>query len=706
MATNILLIVADDLNSWIGALGRHPDVKTPNIDALAARGTLFTNAYCSAPYCNASRMGIFTGCLPTTTGVYHNEPLWERPDRPVTFIERLRDAGYYTVGGGKVFHGVFDYAAAGRAGADHANWQEVENRPELWDCFFANEAEPLPDGRPLNHLFDFGDFSAVPPMYHHFDWGPLPEDREHLIPDAKVVESVRTFLSGSPPEPFFCAAGLYKPHLPWHVPARFFDLYDPQAITLPPVKADDLDDVPPIGRGWALSPRDHELVTENGQWRQAVQGYLAAISYCDEIVGKIVLALDQAGLAERTIIVLCGDNGYHLGEKLHWRKFALWEEATRVPLIMVQPGSRNPGQRVYQPVSLLDIYPTLMAEAGLECPTIDGVSLSPHLGGPGAASPRPPVRMTWGADNHSVRTDEWRLIRYRDGTEELYDHRVDPHEWRNLATTEGFEDALAQLRAALPGGAGDPVTTPHPDPASRPSRGPDFLGIGAQKAGTTWLYENLGKHPEIAFPAEKEVHFWDKREDRPAAEWLDLFPAEETRKQGEITPSYGFLDAGVIREIRELCPELRLFYSIRNPVERAWSSALMALERAEMTLEDASDLWFIDHFKSAGSRQRGDAEACLSNWRSAFPADQVHVILFDDLVDRPLDTLIQVANHIGTDGEFFRSLPEDDLSKPVFAGSGHPLRPQLHGFLTALYGRKIVRLQKLLNRDLAHWLTA
>src|SRR5579871_4957719 len=148
MRPNILFIVADDLNSWIGTLGTHPDVRTPNIDALARRGGLYVNAYCSAPYCNASRMGVFTGCLPSTTGIYHNEPLWDVPGRRPTIVELLRASGYYTFGAGKVFHGVFDYATAGKRGDVTAAWQEIENRHFLWDDFRQNRHEPLPDDRP------------------------------------------------------------------------------------------------------------------------------------------------------------------------------------------------------------------------------------------------------------------------------------------------------------------------------------------------------------------------------------------------------------------------------------------------------------------------------------------------------------------------------------------------------------------------------
>jgi arylsulfatase A-like enzyme len=448
MRDNFLFIVADDLNAWIGALGRNPDVRTPNIDALARRGTLFVNAFCSAPYCNASRMGVFTGCLPGTTGIYQNEPFWEAPLRKATFVELLRESGYHTFGAGKVFHGMFDYAAAGAEGRTDAQWRELENRPFLWNGFQANHSDPLPDSRPLNGLFDFSHFETVPPAYHHFDWGPLPADREEDMPDSAVLRACRLFLENAPPEPFFCAAGFYKPHLPWHVPQRFFDLYDPARISLPLVKDDDLEDVPPIGRTWALSPPDHELVTSRGQWPQAVQGYLAAISYVDELIGELVAALDRSGLAENTTVVLWGDNGFHLGEKLHWRKFVLWEEATRVPLIVASPGRPETRRRVYEPVSLIDICPTIAELAGVAALPADGCSLIPLMSGEASHRPRP-VIMTWGRGNHSMRLPQWRYTRYVDGTEELYDHAADPFEWTNLASEPTFQDVKMQCVEAI-----------------------------------------------------------------------------------------------------------------------------------------------------------------------------------------------------------------------------------------------------------------
>lgn len=313
---------------------------------------------------------------------------------------------------------------------------------------FTNVLDPLPDNRPLNRLFDFSNFSSVPPMYHLFDWGPLPDDRIDEMPDAIVLRRISDFLQKPRRQPFFCAAGLYKPHLPWHVPERFFKLYNPSTLSLPLVKQDDLDDVPPIAREWALTPPDHQLVTTHNEWRPAVHGYLAAISYCDFIVGELIGMLEKTGLAESTIVVLWGDNGFHLGEKLHWRKFVLWEEATRVPLIILDPNS--PARRIREPVSLIDIYPTLLDLCGVSHDNqIDGYSLA-SLVVDGAPNRDRPAVMTWGRGNHSVRTAQWRLTRYVDGTEELYDHLTDPYEWTNLAALSEFHSVKETLGRFLP----------------------------------------------------------------------------------------------------------------------------------------------------------------------------------------------------------------------------------------------------------------
>lgn len=446
---NVLLIIADDLNAWIGALGRQPDVRTPHLDALAKRGSLFTRAYCAAPYCNASRMSLFTGLLPSSTGVYGNDVFWDRPDRPQTMFDVFKSAGYTTYGAGKVFHGVFDYASAGRQSSRQALWREIENRAHQWDGFVPCSSEPMPPDRPLNGLFDFGEFEKVPPYYHHFDWGVLPPDDEAAMPDERTITAISEFLS-QPQAPFLCSVGLYKPHLPWYAPARFFDLYDPAQLSLPLVRLDDLDDVPDIARKWALDPPDHELVVRTETWRPAVRAYLACISYCDWMVGRVLSALEASDHADDTWIVFCGDNGFHLGEKLHWRKFTLWEEATRVPLIIVPPRGQDGVARVDSPVSLMDVAPTLMEACGLSFShQTDGLSLAAMMMGHQRAEP---ALSTWGRGNHSVRSGQWRLTRYADGAVELYDHVSDPNEWTNLAPDARFAEILGRLSAAIPQG--------------------------------------------------------------------------------------------------------------------------------------------------------------------------------------------------------------------------------------------------------------
>jgi hypothetical protein len=233
----------------------------------------------------------------------------------------------------------------------------------------------------------------------------------------------------------------------------------------------------------------------------------------------------------------------------------------------------------------------------------------------------------------------------------------------------------------------------------------DFLGIGAQKAGTTWIYRHLSRHPQITFPAGKEIHFWDQHRSNGVDWWLRLFPNDrQGRKQGEITPAYATLELATIREIAALLPELRVFYSLRNPIARAWSSALMALERAEMTIDEASYVWFLDHFKSSGSRRRGDYVSCLSNWREAIPEQQLLIILFDDMVAMPDAILATLCHHLEVEGEEFAAMQAADLAEPVFAGADHDIPELLLGFLRVMYQPMIRQLSSLLGRDLSSWL--
>jgi hypothetical protein len=229
-----------------------------------------------------------------------------------------------------------------------------------------------------------------------------------------------------------------------------------------------------------------------------------------------------------------------------------------------------------------------------------------------------------------------------------------------------------------------------------------FLGIGAQRCGTTWLYSHLRRHPHVSFPAGKEVHFWDREADRGAAQWLKLFPRSPANvHQGEITPAYAILERDVIARIRDAAPQLRIFYSVRNPMERAWSSARLALRRAEMREEEASDQWFLDHFRSSGSRRRGAYAACLDAWQSVFPREQLLLIVFDDIVREPLGVLGRLAAHLGIEAAPFA---ERTLDKAVHGAGSAAMRPALLDALRDLYAGEIAALSARLGRDLSAWL--
>ncbi|MEE3624937.1 sulfotransferase [Nitrospirillum sp. BR 11752] len=235
--------------------------------------------------------------------------------------------------------------------------------------------------------------------------------------------------------------------------------------------------------------------------------------------------------------------------------------------------------------------------------------------------------------------------------------------------------------------------------------GPSFLGIGAQKSGTTWIYENLSRHPHVRFPAGKEIHFWDARRELGVTWWLDQFgPRQPGLYSGEITPAYATIDTDTIHEIHALCPDLRLFYVLRNPIERAWSAARMAVLRAEMTMDEASERWFLDHFRSAGSRRRGAYAEAIRRWRSVFPAEQLMIALFDDLRSQPHAFLSRLCEHIGVEAGFYDEVPEESLRQPVFEGPSAPLPPPLRRALIDQYGETVGTLGHLLGINLSCWL--
>jgi arylsulfatase A-like enzyme len=424
---NVLFIAIDDLNDWVGCLGRHPNARTPNLDRLARTGTLFTNAHCPAPACNPSRAALLTGVRPSTSGVYLNsQPFRSSPalEDAITLPQHFAQHGYKVIGGGKIFHEAFP---------DPVSWEEY------WPSMQTTKPEdPDPPGRPLNGI----------PWTQHFDWGPL-DARDEDMGDWQVADWAIGKLQEQHDRPFFLGCGFFRPHLPWYVPQKYFDLHPLEGVALPEIKEDDLDDVPAAGRRM-VGKFDHDNVIAHKQWRKAVQAYLASITFVDTCVGRVLASLEESPYRSNTAIVLWSDHGWHLGEKLHWRKFALWEHATRNPLIIVVPGLTSPGSRCDAAVSLLDLYPTLIDLYGLtNRKGIEGTSLVPLLQDPGREWKRPAL-ITYGRQNHSLRSRRWRYTRYADGSEELYDHETDDLEWINLASDTRHVAIKEELQRWLP----------------------------------------------------------------------------------------------------------------------------------------------------------------------------------------------------------------------------------------------------------------
>lgn len=436
---NVVLILADDLNDWVGALGGHPDARTPNIDRLASSGVLFRQAYAASPKCNPSRTALMLGLSPATTGIYDNGHWW-RPHLPGarTLPEAFREGGYVVAGAGKIFHHTAGF-----------------NPPDIWDEFLdlqfddpwdrSGAAYPQVDTPrpPPEH-----PFAGLEPFRHELDWGALPIGEEEYG-DARTVAWAEEFLKREHGEPFFLAVGLFHPHLPWYAPKRFFDMFPEGEVSLPEIEEADLDDVPAEGRRLAASGADvFRRIRDVGKWREAVGAYLANIAYADSLVGDVLGALDASPYAKNTIVVFASDHGFHLGEKGHWYKSTLWERATHVPLIVRTPGGAAAVSD--RPVSLLDLYPTLLELAGLpHRAELDGRSFVNLLENPGAEADRAAV-VTYLAGNHGVRQGKWLYIRYGDGGEELYDRTKDPHEWKNLAGSPGLDAVKARLAEVLP----------------------------------------------------------------------------------------------------------------------------------------------------------------------------------------------------------------------------------------------------------------
>jgi arylsulfatase A-like enzyme len=425
---NILMIAIDDQNDWIGCLKGHPHVKTPHIDRLAARGTLFTNAHCQSPLCNSSRTSLMTGLRPSTTGIYGLAPWFrdlEEFKDAVSLPQYLAAHGYRTYSTGKIYHGGY-----GR----RKNDQE----------FHVLGPGAGVGARPAQKLVN------TPAKHPLVDWGTFPH-RDEDKGDWQVASWAVEQLDAAPQEPFFLSVGFFLPHVPCYATQKWFDLYPDDLDILPPLKRDDRDDTPRFSwyLHWKLPEPRFKFLEEARQWENLVRSYLACTSFVDSQVGRVLEALDRGEFTENTIVVLWSDHGWHLGEKLITGKNTLWDRSARVPLLFAGPGVQ-PKARCSKPAELLDIYPTLVQLAGLPARGgLEGHSLVPQLQDANADRPWPAIT-THNHDNHGVRSERWRYIEYADGSQELYDMKNDPNEWDNLAGDPQYADIIAQHRRCLP----------------------------------------------------------------------------------------------------------------------------------------------------------------------------------------------------------------------------------------------------------------
>jgi arylsulfatase A-like enzyme len=430
---NVLLLVCDDMNSLaLGDTNRYTGkVIAPNVKALGASGVNFKYAYAAAPVCSPSRTAFFSGVAPWKSGIYNNAQTISKSevlnqDAVLSLAGLFKKGGYSTFGYGKITHG----------------WDQKEH----WDDHVGHKRDPAPPGHPL------AGFSGG-----EQDWGPTHLSEEQMN-DTSGADKAIAVLKKKHDKPFFLAYGAHKPHMPWYVPKKYFDMYPLDQIVLPALKADDLDDLPPLAK--AVSDgigRFADKVIEAGKLNEAVRAYLATTTYADTQIGRVLDALEKGPYKDNTIVGFVTDNGFHLGEKHHWQKATLWEEGTHVVLMFRAPGVTKAGGVSERFVSLQDIYPTLAELCGLTPPAyLDGHSLVPLLKDPKAPWESTAITglCTKGKQDGvafiSIRHELGRYTRYGADQEEYYDSNKDPHEWNNKIDDPEYAATVKKLRTLVP----------------------------------------------------------------------------------------------------------------------------------------------------------------------------------------------------------------------------------------------------------------
>lgn len=450
---NVLFLISDDLNNFLGCYG-DAQVKTPNIDRLAARGVRFDRAYCSFPLCGPSRNSMLTGLYPNSTGIIANAQIFRQTiPTQVSMPQAFRLSGYFAARIGKLYHYNVPRSIGTNGHDDPGSW-ELELNPAGVDRL---QEEP--------HIFSLlpGQFGGT------LSWFASPQ------PDAKHTDGLQAAdaqwvlerCARQTDRPFFLAVGFFRPHTPYVSPQSYYDLYPVEAMRVVQGVKDDQQDIPPAGL--ASYKKEQDNLTDDLR-RQALQAYYASISFMDAQVGRVVDALDRLSLADNTVIVFTSDHGYHTGEHGLWQKMSLFEESARVPLLIVAPG-KMAGGVAQSPVGHIDLFPTLAELCGVKAPSnLQGQSLVALLNDPaatgrgwaitqvsrGGGANRATVTTDVGSDGrryfgYSLRTSRWRYTEWDEGRQgrELYDHDADQHEITNLAQDPAHAQTVAQLSEQL-----------------------------------------------------------------------------------------------------------------------------------------------------------------------------------------------------------------------------------------------------------------
>ena len=423
---NVLFLMADDFNFWLHEIGYYPQALTPNLDKLANRGVLFTDAHCSSPVCNPSRNALWSGVRPASSGIMGNQDGYIREipgfENIVSMHQYFMQNGYYAYGAGKLWH-------PGRMGVEHTdkeNWSEIN---------------PIGTGSPG------GNINRWSANMKGYSWSAgefnLKEDANDTKMAYEVAEFITNYKTNSEnDQPFFIGCGFFRPHLPWNCHKQFWDLFSPDTLQIPKgYLENDNEDIPvPVG-----NTEIHAIINKAGKWKEGIWAYLANLAYADYNVGIVLDALDKSPYKENTIVLFMGDHGWHLGEKNRWSKHEVYDQANHTTLIIYDPSAKGNGNKCTKVVSMQDLYPTLVELCGLPVKKdIEGRSIAPLLKNPEDKKWNWPILMSYN-NVHYIKTNEWRFIDEGDKSQ-LYHTAVDPYEWVNLFGKSGYDNIVEKLR--------------------------------------------------------------------------------------------------------------------------------------------------------------------------------------------------------------------------------------------------------------------